>query len=481
MNIRNGNSLDLLKDVKSDSVDCMVTDPPYGISFMGKDWDKAVPDIAVWKECLRVMKPGAFAFVMCSPRSDVQAEMVIKLKEARFDVGFSPCYWTFASGFPKAMNISKSIDRKLGYERTKIRIDASHVRNPKSIEGGHGIEGGDRPWMKKALEVGYHEADSNIPVSEEAKRLDGSYSGFQPKPAVEVIIVAMKPLSEKTYVDQALKNGKGITWLDDGRIPYYSEKDKESAIGIGDSFSGKSFDTGRYHFNVGNSFVRSEFEINAKGRFPANLLIQDNILDIGQISKSGGVGGRPLHDRGEGYGFKPMGGSVPFVPVDEGDLSRYFSLDSWYSKHIEELPDYVQRIFPFLYVPKASNSEREKDLDDLPETSSINGDKWTDMDRRENNKPTLRRNFHPTVKPLRLMSYLITIGSRPGDTILDPFMGSGTTGVASKILHRDFIGFEIEGKYFEIAKERIDAQPSQTTIDTYLNTDDMMPENRRLQ
>ena len=176
-----------------------------------------------------------------------------------------------------------------------------------------------------------------------------------------------------------------------------------------------------------------------------------------------------------------MGDASPELPSDEGSLSRYFSLDSWYSKHIEELPDYVQRIFPFLYVPKASNSEREKDLDDLPETSSINGDKWTDMDRRENNKPTLRRNFHPTVKPLRLMSYLITIGSRPGDTILDPFMGSGTTGVASKILHRDFIGFEIEGKYFEIAKERIDAQPSQTTIDTYLNTDDMMPENRRLQ
>ena len=124
----------------------------------------------------------------------------------------------------------------------------------------------------------------------------------------------------------------------------------------------------------------------------------------------------------------------------------------------------MQRIFPFLYVPKASKSEREKDLDDLPETSSINGDKWTDMDRRENNKPTLRRNFHPTVKPLRLMSYLVTIGSRPGDTILDPFMGSGTTGVAAKILHRDFVGFEIEGKYFEIAKARIDNHPATRNI-----------------
>ena len=85
------------------------------------------------------------------------------------------------------------------------------------------------------------------------------------------------------------------------------------------------------------------------------------------------------------------------------------------------------------------------------------------------------------MKPLKLMTYIITIGSRSGDIILDPFLGSGTTGVAAKILHRDFIGFEIEGKYFEIAKERIDAQPSQTTIDAYLNTDDLMTENRRFQ
>ena len=84
---------------------------------MNKDWDKAVPDVAIWKGCLRVMKPGAFAFIMCSPRSDVQAEMVIKLKEAGFEVNFTSLYWIYASGFPKAMNISKAVDKKLGYER----------------------------------------------------------------------------------------------------------------------------------------------------------------------------------------------------------------------------------------------------------------------------------------------------------------------------------------------------------------------------
>jgi len=415
MNIKNGDSLELLKDIKSDTVDCMVTDPPYGISFMNKDWDKAVPDIAIWKECLRVMKPGAFAFVMCSPRSDVQAEMIIKLKEAGFEVGFSPIYWVYVSGFPKSMNISKAVDRKRGYS------------------------------------------------SEEAERLSGSYAGFQPKPAVEVIIVAMKPLSEKTYVDQALKNGKGITWLDDGRIPYQSNDDFESRK-RGVLKSAPHGRNGIYGVDKNNGIIDTDQYLNKSGRFPANLLVQDNVLDNGIISKSGGVGGRSMHGRGEGYGFKPMGDASPELPSDEGSLSRYFSLDAWYSKNIEELPDYVQRIYPFLYVPKASNSEREKDLDDLPETSSINGDKWTDMDRRENNKPTLRRNFHPTVKPLKLMSYIVTIGSRLGDIVLDPFMGSGTTGVAAKILHRNFIGFEIEGKYFEIAKARIDNHPATRNI-----------------
>ena len=441
--IKNGNSLDLLKDVKSDSVDCMVTDPPYGISFMNRDWDKAVPDINIWKECLRVMKPGAFAFVMCSPRSDVQAEMVIKLKEAGFQVNYSPLYWVYVSGFPKSMNISKAVGRKLGYERKTTGIDQKFGRADSGIYQMN-VNGENKHVFQRKDE----------PTSEEAKRLNGSYSGYQPKPSVEVIIVAMKPLSEKTYVEQALKNGKGITWLDDGRIPYQSNDDFESRK-RGVLKSAPHGRNGIYGVDKNNGIIDTDQYLNKSGRFPANLLVQDNVLDNGIISKSGGVGGRSMHGRGEGYGFKPMGDASPELPSDEGSLSRYFSLDAWYSKNIEELPDYVQRIYPFLYVPKASNSEREKDLDDLPETSSINGDKWTDMDRRENNKPTLRRNFHPTVKPLKLMSYIVTIGSRLGDIVLDPFMGSGTTGVAAKILHRNFIGFEIEGKYFEIAQQRI--------------------------
>ena len=92
-----GDCLEGLKKLESNSVDCLVTDPPYGISFMAKSWDKAVPDVQIWKECLRVLKPGAFGFVMSLPRSDVQAEMIVKLKEAGFEVAFSPIYHTSVS------------------------------------------------------------------------------------------------------------------------------------------------------------------------------------------------------------------------------------------------------------------------------------------------------------------------------------------------------------------------------------------------
>ncbi len=481
MNIKNGNSLDMLKEIKSDSVDCMVTDPPYGISFMNKDWDKAVPDIAIWKECIRVMKAGAFAFVMCSPRSDVQAEMVIKLKEAGFEVGFTPIYWTFSQGFPKAANTSLLVDKKACMEDLLQKLRRLPTKSEfeeawgkwRNVIGYKGNEKNFRDLGAKTKEqeginklgIGITAERTDLPLttphSQEAQTLAGSYLGFQPKPSIEVILVAMKPLSEKTYVDQALKNGKGITWLDDGRIPYQSDKDRDSAIfGTQTDIRGNNYNTNRP--SEGNIFNRNVLSSEI-GRFPANLLVQDNVLDNGIISKSGGVGGRSLHGRGEGYGFRPMGDASPELPSDEGSFSRYFSLDAWYSKNMEELPDYVQRIYPFLYVPKASNSERNEDLNTFNE-QTVNDGRKKDIDNPFQRGETLRKNIHPTVKPVKLISFIVTIGSRPGDTILDPFMGSGTTGVAAKILHRDFIGFEIEGKYFEIAQERIEKRAATRDI-----------------
>ena len=178
--------------------------------FMGKDWD-VLPSVEILKECCRVLKPGAFALWLMTPRQDSQMEFLLRLKQAGFMIGFSPIYWAYASGFPKAGNVSKLADKSLECKREA---------NGKGTAG----LGKNNPAHNGGFKADYDLMPE--PATAAAAALNGSYCGFQPKPAVEVVIVSMKPLSEKTYVAQALKNRKGITWLDDCRIPYQSEADK---------------------------------------------------------------------------------------------------------------------------------------------------------------------------------------------------------------------------------------------------------------
>jgi len=440
------NALTILRGIESNTMDLLCTDPPYGISFMGKSWDKALPDKEIWKECLRVLKPGAFAFVMSIPRSDCLSRMVISLEDAGFRVDFTPIYWAFASGFPKAQNISKAVDKRLGFEREVVG---------KQMHSNIGNN-----WEYKYQAERDNTLPITIPSTPQAKALDGSYGGFQSKPAVEVIIVAMKPLSEKTYVDQALKNRHGITWLDDCRVPYESDGDKNS------------MDIRHYTDEDCFQNVRpkeSKFQVkppNQSGRFPANLICSDDVLNTG---KDIGYGNskEPYNYSGRQYdveGFiKDNSPQAPSNYGDSGSFSRYFSLDKWWEERIKQLPKSVQKTFPFLITPKASKSEKNKGLEELPKKQKVfNGQSLTsskdmkDVEQRFTTQPT--KNTHPTVKPLKLMSYLITLGSRKGDLILDPFMGSGTTPLAAKLLNRKCIGIELEEKYCEISKMRCSQQ-----------------------
>ena len=174
---------------------------------MGNGWDYSVPRTDIWNECLRVLKPGAFAFIMSAPRQDVLGRQIFCIEEAGFCVDFTPIYWAYASGFPKLSSVSKAIDKKAGAVRKIIK------RNPNSRENCSISN-----TIYESGTVG-KTAYITLPATEKAKELDGAYAGFSPKPAVEVIIVAMKPLKEKTFTEQAESNGKGITWLDDCRIP----------------------------------------------------------------------------------------------------------------------------------------------------------------------------------------------------------------------------------------------------------------------
>ena len=409
-----GDSLQELKKYDDNSVDLLCTDPPYGYGFMGRDWDKVLPDIGIFEECFRVLKPGSMAFVMSAPRSDVQYRMAEMLEKVGFRIDYTPIYWTYASGFPKAMNISKMIDKQKGAKREvtgKGKAGAAFHKGKGVITGGFGnISDGTgtatTEWDEK-----------NNPATDEAKKLDGSYAGFQPKPAVEVVIVAMKPLDKKGYLEQAQDNQKGITWFDDCRIPFEESDTPKGGYGAMDIGIGKPGETQDYRkkkkitmpdlrdvgkkskeaigidklsYGQVQNAERKEYEPNTVGRFPANMLVSDEVLD---------------------------------------DYSRYFSLDSWFQKNLESLPEPVQQTFPFMIVPKASRSEKDNGLD---------------------------RNIHPTVKPLTLMNYLVTLGSRKGDVVLEPFAGSGTTALACVAQERDYIAIEREQEYYEIAKARLE-------------------------
>ena len=129
----NGDSLDKLKLLPDNSVDLIVTDPPYGYAFMGKEWDKALPDKRIWKECLRVLKAGGFAYIMSAPRQDVLARMMIDLEDSGFKTDFTSMYWAYATGFPKALNMGKAIDKKLGVKSDEVEYEHPQRKNRSKI------------------------------------------------------------------------------------------------------------------------------------------------------------------------------------------------------------------------------------------------------------------------------------------------------------------------------------------------------------
>jgi DNA modification methylase len=365
----NDDSLNVIKTLEDNSIDSIVTDPPYGYKFMGKNWDKALPKKEIWAECLRVLKPGGFAFIMSSPRVDVASRLGIMLEDVGFKTDFTPIYWTYTSGFPKGYNMGQSAEKFLttGAARRADRNLGGMDRNRwGSEQGGPAQTGGQ-------IEL----------TTEESKRLQNSYGGFQPKPAVELIMVVMKPLSEKNFVSQALKNNGGITRLLD--------------------------------CNVEND--------NEESRIMSNIIMSDDVL----------------HEN-----------------------SKFFQIDTWWNNKINSLGVKIKDEFPFLLVKKPNKSEKEIGIVSVDE--KMGGVYAGNVQEKNNNsigantsrKPKMTKNDHPTVKPIQLMSYLVNLGSSENELVLDPFMGSGSTGIACVLNNRKFIGVDLEERYVDISRDRIE-------------------------
>jgi len=361
-------SLNVLKGMNSDSVDSIVTDPPYGYKFMGKNWDKALPSSEIWEECYRVLKPGGFAFIMSSPRIDVASRLGIMLENVGFKTDFTPIYWTYTSGFPKGYNMGQSAEKLLttGSARRKDRDLGGLDRNRWGSEQGGPAQTGGQIELTR----------------EESKKLQNSYGGFQPKPAVELIMVVMKPIQEKNFVSQALKNNGGITRLLDCNIQNEGEDD----------------------------------------RIMSNLIMSDEVLN---------------------------------------EDSKFFQIDTWWYNKVNSLGDKLSQQFPFLLVKKPNKKEKEMGIESVEEkqggvyAGNIQDNNNNSIGSNTNRKSRKTKNDHPTVKPIQLMSYLVTLGSSENEIILDPFMGSGSTGIACVLNNRKFIGIDLEERYVKISEDRI--------------------------
>lgn len=462
--IVSGNCIEVMKEFPDNSIDCIVTDPPYGIGFMGKKWDKALPPKEAFQEMFRVLKPGALAFIMSSPRQDVLWRMLKMLEECGFQLKQSFISWIYKTGFPKAYDISLGIDTKFIREE----FISEHRRKPTREELKKLVKEkrkviGKRTSGKPETHTSYNMANmgssamgGEYDITESASDLAKKWNGWKSitglKPALECILMVNKPLSEKTIVDNVLRYGVGAINVDACRIPF-KNNGWSYPKGAGGLYS-KEYQEKSKIAKDWHKFSTTEdnkpVSANQKGRFPANLLVSDKALDTGKITKSTGktrlrhnIGfhsDNPIYGHGNGTSVCPEYGDV-------GGASRFFDLDAWAKHH------------GFLDVPKASKSERNKGLKKLipkEKTDTFNKSNHEHkefIDRLYGQKKRL--NYHPTVKPIKLMAYLIELGCPKGGIILDPFVGSGTICIAAERLRRKWIGIELNKEYVTIAKKRL--------------------------
>jgi DNA modification methylase len=413
-----GNNIDKLKELPDNFVDSIVTDPPYGISFMNKKWDYDVPSVEFWKEVYRVLKPGGHILSFGGTRT--YHRMVVNIEDAGFEIR-DQIMWVYGSGFPKSLNIGKEVDKKLGNEREVIGIEKGAGSN-KFTDGING------------LKPEYENTKGNTPY-------EGWGTGL--KPANEPICMARKPIEEKTITDNVLKYGTGGINIDGCRI------------GTDDDLARKKYlvksDEGRYNYNNGKYPIEMGGDGHNEGRFPANFIIDEDASKILDEQSGESISTKrraeimPLPktpfngektDKGTDRGFNDTGGASRFFYVPKvGKKERNLGLDNFEDKE-KDRGNALKCGTCGLWILRAS------------------GESCKCGDDRVEVKGTTKNN-HPTVKPINLLTYLCRLITPKGGVILDPYMGSGSTGISALLEGFQFIGMEMDEDYFKIAETRI--------------------------
>ena len=400
-----GDNKKILKEFSENYFDSIVTDSPYGLKFMNKHWDYDVPTVEFWKECIRVLKPGGY--VLSFGGSRTYHRMACNIEDAGFEIR-DQIMWVYGSGFPKSHNIGKAIDKLQGNEREIINKNPNDRMKRENQMSDFGLCGG---IGKSFTSIGTSEFEG---------------CGTALKPAHEPIVLAMKPLSEKTFAENVLKWGTGGINIDGCRV--------EGAKGDG------VWGTSNKNVNPERTFVGSpdaadyRSEQNSLGRFPANFIYDgsDEVLSLFPNTKSGKVKSKKSAYNGESLtGFLRGDSNENNQHGDSGSASRFF------------------------YCAKASKTERNMGCEELEE-------KRPDI-RTEIGMGTFvekgvakQHNFHPTVKPIKLMQYLVRLVTPKNGIVLDPFAGSGSTGIACVLEGFNYVLIEKEKEYCEIAEKRLE-------------------------
>ena len=497
-----GDCLEKLKDLPDESVDAIVSDPPYELGFMGKKWDNSgiAYNVDLWKECFRVLKPGGHLLAFGGTRT--YHRMAVAIEDAGFEVR-DMLEWIYASGFPKSLNVGKAVDKLQGNDREVIG------REKGAGSTGINTETNNQTFVaKNQYEDGTHDITKG----------NSEWEGFGTalKPAHEPIIMARKPLSEKTIVTNILKHGTGAIDIDGCRIPM---KDRQEYENKRNSFRG--YDGKETNWNVKQD-TDLQLKSSEQGRFPANIIVTDDALN--QERKYPFTGKDNPNYKGGFYKKCEVCENLIWVCPYQAEKKRFCSNECRSNGHSKDMmhennPKWQGGISEEYKKDKTSKEWKEKRLevytrdnftcqscgktetkldahhiipwrisfdDSVSNLISLCPSCHIQVEKQWKNVPSAEKsnsryfdvsvwaekygllqfpkaskkdrgvgNTHATVKPVHLMSWLVRLVSKEGDTVLDPFAGSGTTGVACKNLNRNYILIEKESEYIDIINKRL--------------------------
>ena len=460
-----GNCLDTLKQLANDSIDSVVTDPPYELGFMGKSWDSTgiAFNVDVWQECLRVLKPGGHLLAFSGSRT--YHRMAVAIEDAGFEIR-DQIMWVYGSGFPKSHDVSKAIDKQAGVEREVV----GKMANPASS-----IYSQSENEMSRDVNI-------TAPATAAAKQWQGW--GTALKPAHEPMVLARKPLSEKTVAANVLTYGTGAINIDASRVGFVSDDDKKEST---DKNQHADFGTKPITNNTvyGDYSMIEPKNYQPTGRFPANFILTHNhdCQETGTVTDditlngegndkmfhgkfNGGQNQSPKQSTTTTWSCTPGCPATQFPNTGKGNNGKPFNYSgteynnkdtSLFNGDKPEAPSNYNdngTAARFFYCAKASKSERNAGLDGLKKKSVAEWPQSLDGNDKRGAKPS--SNFHPTVKPLTLIRYLIKLVTPPNGTVLDPFLGSGTTAVAATLDNFNWVGCEMTDDYLPIIKGRVD-------------------------